>query len=231
MPFPAAHNVLQIYGKHASGTYEDIWTMSLRLGREGASGAFFTGDATAGHIADIKADLQAWWDSMAVHFPTTVRMLGFKFNAVGTDGRYISQEGSLGATFGAAGVAGTASGTQLPPQVSLVATLHTNVARGLASTGRIYLPPFAVTNVVAGGVLNTADAPVHARRLALLLTNLSNWPGLDVAGDAGDVVVASKVRAGAMRRVTGVTVGTVFDTQRRRRSAYREIRHPIEPVT
>jgi hypothetical protein len=231
VPFPTAHNYLQVYGTNAHGTYEDIWSMGLRIGDHDGSGAGTAARASDVHLNDLAADLEAWWTGMATAFSTTTKMLGFKFNGVDVEGRYISNTATIQRTFGASGLAGTSSSPSLPPQVSCVVSLLSPAARGLASKGRVYLPPFSVGNVTSGGVLPLAAAQTIQDQFATLLTNLGNWPGLDAAQDAGAPMVASKVRTGEARPITACSVGTVLDTQRRRRSAFKEVRNDPTAVT
>lgn len=231
MPFPKPHNVLQVFGAMQSGTYEDIWSMSLRIGHPGSSTGGVASAPTAAMLDDVAADLTKWWNSQSILFPGTVKMTGFKLNAVGVDGRYISDTATVARSFGTSGLLGTGTTNSLPPQVTLALTLHTETARGLANKGRVFLPPFISTVCQPGGVMSATNAQQAAGNFATLLTDLSNWPGIDAAADPGDVVIASKVREGAMRKVTGVSAGNVLDTQRRRRNNYREARGTIAAVT
>lgn len=228
MPFPSPHNYLQVYGTNATGTYKDIWTFGLRIGGPGTGDNGVAQSVPVAVLDAIDADLRAWWTANGAAFAATTKMLGFKFNAVDVEGRYLSEGVTAQRTFGAAGLPGTAAGVALPPQVSCAVTLHTNVARGLAAKGRIYLPPFHTGMVAEGGVMLQTTATQQQDRFATLLNNLNNWPGIDALADPGNVIVASRggvnSSEGVIRKVTGVSVGTVLDTQRRRRSAFVEQR-------
>lgn len=118
----------------------------------------------------------------------------------------------------------------LPAQLALVATMTSDNQRGLASKGRMYLPG---VNVPIGGTTGKIDA-TSAGNIA---TNFKTF--LDACnvgtGVAGRVILASKGRkappaqngdtvyaGGVNAWVTGVRVGDVYDTQRRRREQLAE---------
>lgn len=233
MPYPAPHNVLQLLGAiDKVGTQSEIWSNTLRIGPAGGE---VSSPAPAAVLDDIAADLTTWWNAIKPHIPVDTRLMGFKFNAVGTDGKYLSETTTVQRDFGvsAEGLAGGATGHGLPPQCAVVVTLHTAKVRGLAKKGRIYLPPLS-TATVTQGRLAPAVRDLLASSTAQLLTNLNNWPGIDVTADPGDVCVYSKgnlaIPNGARELVTGVSVGDIFDTQRRRRSELGEQRTAVLAV-
>lgn len=96
-----------------------------------------------------------------------------------------------------------------PPQVSLAVTLETGITRGRAARGRIYLPTTG-QSVAADGRISSTNATDLAVRTATFLDDLTDLM-------AAPVWVMSDVGAGTSRPVEAVSVGRVFDTQRRRR--------------
>ena len=119
-----------------------------------------------------------------------------------------------------------------PPQVTLAATLTSDRQRGLAAKGRMYLPGIAL------GV-NNATGKITTSFVTQLATNMKTF--LDsvnvAAGTSGKVILASKGRkqqnsldtagqpiyiGGESAWVTGVRIGDVLDTQRRRRNSLLE---------
>lgn len=116
------------------------------------------------------------------------------------------------------------------PQVTLAATMTSDNQRGLASKGRMYLP-----GINSGISLTTAK--ISSTDVNGIATNLKTFmDAINASTDApGNVMLASKghlVKAttttpafyalGKFANVTGLRVGDVYDTQRRRRDAFTE---------
>lgn len=115
------------------------------------------------------------------------------------------------------------------PQVTMAVTLRTPVRRGLAARGRFYVP--------ALGIFADADgqAPTIA---AALCTSAKTLLNAYISALDAPLVVASNgkqkdkpERLGAMRTVTAITVGSVYDTQRRRRNRITETYVPEQALT
>lgn len=114
-----------------------------------------------------------------------------------------------------------------PPQIALVASLENAGARGLAAKGRMYLPGINFT-IGTTGVLTTAQSLGVANNLKAFLDAVN----VAAASDS-EVILASQGRRvknaqGDYEPVPGtavnapvnrVRVGSVYDTQRRRRNA------------
>lgn len=120
-------------------------------------------------------------------------------------------------------IAGASSGTDNPPQIALVATLTTNTPRGIGSKGRMFLP----------GIRAAVDSTAHisSTTVGTIATNFQtflNGVNTDL-GVAGDIILASKGRATGTpvapvnTLVTGIKLGNVYDTQRRRRNELNEV--------
>ena len=118
--------------------------------------------------------------------------------------------------------AGVDSGVPMP-QVSLVASLQARPDAGLGSKGRMYLPGVA-KDIGTSGQITSADAVEVLTPLALMFNSLN-----DDADVPGRLINASKGRALQLlndqpvnRYVQDVLIGTVYDTQRRRRNQLQE---------
>jgi hypothetical protein len=151
---------------------------------------------------------------------TTVKM-----NWIGTDGKYIHPYTSR--VDYAQGVPAVGNGAVYPNQVSIVITLGTGVARGLAHQGRIYLP-LPSKALGEGGVLTLGDQNYYADEVFDLLNSLN---ALD--GNRRVAVMSKgtpKTPQGTTHLVTTVEVGAVLDTMRSRRSKIPESR-VIKPLT
>jgi hypothetical protein len=108
--------------------------------------------------------------------------------------------------------------TKLPNQCSVVATLLTQ-RPGRTGKGRIYLPLLALTIGTTGRHTKTT---VIATEVKGLIDRINS--GVQGAGFEGTrCIVASKLGEGAESPITGVRVGDVVDTQRRRRDSVAEV--------
>lgn len=211
MAYP--EHVLLAFGGSLHGTEE--WTNTLRL-QGNANTGISTGDLEDG-IDDVVTDLTAFIGTSLFH--QNLKLEWVKLNKIGPDGKYADPNNTVRRDL-ATPVAGTAAAGH-PPQVALVATLTTDAQRGLASKGRIFLAGLSSTGFTrTDGLITTTTAADYANGVATLLNNLNNWPGLDAFTEGLDVAVVSKGNAsnpGVARKVTGVSVGRVLDTQQRRR--------------
>lgn len=107
------------------------------------------------------------------------------------------------------------------PQLSLAVTTVTAATRGRASKGRFYPPTaFVDARTLETGQLINGMASSCATSAAQLITDINGAVG-------GSVVIYSQV-GGTTRQVTGVRVGQVQDTQRRRRRSIPEL--PVSAV-
>lgn len=210
MPFPIQHKYLSLSGPMRGG---ESWSFGLRL-----QGDFAYGDQAAEEaiLADLQAAIDGWW--------TTVNVIGsaawlqtIKYNGVGVDGKYL-QDYTVRYDYPTPR-AGNGAVTH-PNQIALVATLETGLTRGLAHRGRIFLPapPIAVGT---DGKISQASAQGCATTVANLINAINAVPA------AGRVIVASAVREGAWRPVTGVSIGRTLDTMRSRRTSVTEAREAV----
>jgi hypothetical protein len=231
--FPNQHNVLVIFGETEMAGEVDIWQTRLRVGTNSGAGGW---EATGGKEAalnDIGTDLTTWWNAISSRFDNSTKMVGFKFNRVGTDGKYLSLEESNTRLFGTNGLGlpGTNAAGPLPPQIAVVLTLRTAAQRGYASKGRMFLPTPGAATLDPNGRLAVAAADNFRTATATLFTNLNNWPMIDSALDPGEVRIMSSVAAGMSRQVTEIRCGTRYDTQRRRANRFTERPVGASPVT
>lgn len=95
-----------------------------------------------------------------------------------------------------------------PPQISYAVSTTTGFLRGPAHAGRFY-PPAGLLPVAADGRLSVAGTQGMAASAAQLITDLNG-------SNVGSCVIYSGIGL-TTRQITGVRVGRVADTQRRRR--------------
>lgn len=211
-----AHKVNRVTISGASFGGEEEWSTGFFHGYE-------TGDAeapTEDDCAEIATHWQAFFTASSTKITSVWTTTQVKMATLNTDGttdldsvKYYNYPSSI---------AGNAITTVFPPQVSLVATLVSTLARGLASKGRMYLPGVGAT-LDSNGRMASADRLAVATNLRLFmfecsqLANNNNVPMLASFGRT-----APLIGAGVNKAVHSVRVGNVYDTQRRRRNALTE---------
>lgn len=210
--------------------YADIWTCRIHLNGEIDQDLQLLSPVDLQTVLDdIESDLKTWWTTSDFIGPAKLSWL--KLNEINPDtGKYISQSTTIGKEW--TPVAGTA--TMEAPQLSLAVSWHTANRRGRAAKGRIYPPPSEVSFDNITGQVHITYRQEAATRGATLINNLNNWPGIDSPFDLNCIVLgmASEKRAQETgddaylthrkNNITAVAVGSVLDTQRRRRSALKE---------
>ncbi len=210
-----AHSVTRvtIHGRVPSAA--DDWTTGFYLG-------FPDQDVSnpTQQLADaIKAAWQTFFtsanSSTSAYWDTTE----IKLAQLAPDGKTFL-DNTIFSTY-ASPISGTKTSPILPPQISLVATLQSNLTRGLAAKGRMFLPAIVADVGINGHISSTATQNI-ANGLTTFLNAVNT-----ASGQAGRVVLASKGRGpaavGAVNAaVTRVRVGDVYDTQRRRRNGFTE---------
>ncbi len=209
MAFPGPHMLLVIGGK--LGAVED-WTMSLRIGDFVAQ----TAAQETAAMATLKQFIGTHWARPDIPISQGAKLGFIKYNQIGPDGKYVRNTTNVSDY--APPIVGSNIAPVFPFQISLVATLETSVNRGLASKGRIFLPSPKYPTVGANMTIDPQNAALAAKWVADLITGINNSDAV------GTVMVGSngfseKVpdRPGVFRNVTGVNVGTVYDTMRSRR--------------
>jgi hypothetical protein len=160
-------------------------------------------------LTSVSAAIAAFHARNATAINTHCLLNFVKVNAIGTDGKYLGA-GTNEATY-ASVPGGQASSAMFTNQTALGVTLETGFSRGPAHTGRFFLPLPAL-DLDSGGRVATATAAAIKTSCATMRTAVNT-------NSTGHVMVVMSRKAGAPghRAVTGFKVGTVLDTQRRRR--------------
>jgi len=139
-----------------------------------------------------------------------------KVAALGTDGLYLVEPKIYSASSPASG-----SLEQIVPQQSVVLSLRSPTTLGRANYGRMYLP-HCLLPLLAGtptASVATADAAVADAQTFLNIVNDT----FNVGSNPAVLQIMSSVGAGLSRGVTRCAIGTVNDTQRRRRNRISEV--------
>lgn len=191
----------------------EIWTTGFFTGFGGGGGTFSTPT-----VAAAQAVATAWQTFVTDSASLTGRKWkteGVKVAAVNADGT--TAPGEVAYYYYPTPVAGTTV-MDMPPQITLAATLTTAKPRGYGSKGRMFLPGTSST-VGDDGRLTNAQTGALATAFRTFINAVNAAAAVE-----GNVVVNSAERAGVpghpalIEPVTGVKIGSVFDTQRRRRN-------------
>lgn len=202
MPFPRPHLKVTFFGDGWS--QQEEWSTGLRL-----DGQTMPTDA---QMTSLENAFVALFGNSALVTSQHVRYLGCKVAPQDVSGLY-GADGNAKEKLRTTPLAGTGTGGL--PQATVVATLTTASPRGLANEGRMYLPSTGMLPIADGRVMATTATGVATAVVTFL-------NAVDAIG-IGNVAVFSKTREGAARDVTGVRVGRVIDTQRRRRNHIPEL--------
>jgi hypothetical protein len=184
------------------------WTLSLVPNFQGTVGAI---NLVPTAIADA---VEAF--HRAVPGSPSANLQQLKMARIGTDGKYMDDAPAVH-DYGAAGIPGQNFGTsRLPAQAAIAITLRSTASRGLANSGRFYIPAMGAALENVDGLMTQANALSIANSAATMIN------AIDAAGEGQWVVgIASgggvNSTAGAFRRVDTVEVGRVVDTIRSRR--------------
>lgn len=131
-----------------------------------------------------------------------------KASHIGVDGKVVGNE--VHEQFFEPSIRGGQSNFRPAPQLALVVTLRSDVRKGPAALGRMYLPsPFAT--VEANGEVRDSDRLTMQERFSRFLDGVN----LGLPTDMG-VGLASPAGEGVQSRVTRFRIDSRIDTQRRR---------------
>jgi hypothetical protein len=215
MPQPTVRHLKIVFGGALEGGGKaDQWSCGLSM----VGGPLFaTFGLSQAFLDDISADVNTWWTAIRGQFQPIVKLSYVKANMIGANGLYEEQDKTWRKDF--TPVAGSnGSNGSTPWSTAVVVSLRTNAQRGLASKGRIYLPPVGVSVLTAQGLLDPSSRATIGNTTAQLIKNLNNWPSADPPGSPRvHVVSGGGIQGGpTSREVTHLVVGDRLDTQRRR---------------
>jgi hypothetical protein len=194
----------------ASGTAwggSEIWSCSWTLTHTG----FTTVEQPdpAGYAAAV---VNSWWGNSGNHIASHAKLTLVKANLVGEDGHYVDPRQTHFVEYVSGIAAAGGSADLLPPQCTLAVTTVTGSKRGPAHAGR-WFPPALSSSIGTDGLVPIATATDIATVSARFIN------ALDAVDPDWKPAVVSKVGTGWGQEITGVRVGRVVDTQRRRRSS------------
>lgn len=151
-----------------------------------------------------------FWNSIKANASTDHALTAIRINAVQADGKVVN---GANMAYLQTPIAGQATGSsQLPPQIAVVMSLRTG-ARGAGGRGRMYLP-------LTGSGLNDRGRIGSVPATTLVASGKAFLEALHVAGP---LPVVANEKANTYSAITGVQIGNIFDTQRRRRNSLTEV--------
>lgn len=202
MAFPLRHWLFTAFGTSWGGVEE--FSFGFRISNQDPP--------VQADVDALVAPTQTFWNTAGMGIDSQHSLIGIKLAPIATNGLYPPGENAVEALFTPDPGPG-AGGNHWAPQCTMCVTTTTALPRGLAAMGRFYLPSMTGAIAASGRApsgLNTSIAAAAA-----------TWLTAVNAAVLGGVAVFSKGNAavpnGALQTVTGVRVGDVIDTQRRRR--------------
>lgn len=202
MPYPRTHQLITFIGDAFTG--QEIWQTSVRIDSSTApTETELEGYATA--YANFHA-------ASGAGIGNAVRFLAVKGALIDASGHY-PNDFEASEYVRPTPLVGGGPGIGIP-QLSTVLTLNTTRSRGLGSVGRMF-PPSTAFSPQPDGRMSTGTAQGLADLGATLISDIN-------AAAPGNVTVFGQTGSGTAFEVTGVRVGRVIDTQRRRRNGLAE---------
>lgn len=200
-----------------NATDQDIWTTGWRIAPSPASEPIINYPAMANTLLEsVRGAAETFWGAMTLRIAPGTRLNSVKVAPVDEDGRYIENLDSVIHDWNTP-LRGTGNNVH-PPQVSVVASLTTGTRRGNATHGRMYLPLTAVPVDSNEFTISVSNRQAIANAVKGLLNDSIGA----IADVTLDPVVMSNIGSGTTRTITTVAVGSILDTQRRRRNRFTE---------
>lgn len=213
MAFP--HRVAKVTLSGTCFGGQEIWSTGFHLGRELTDATSITPTG----VSDIANAWKTFFEKTDSYVSGYYEFTQCKVAMLNNDGKTMPDTAQYYSP--PALVKGGAGNSGNPPQIALVATLMNSLPRGLATKGRMFLPGISPA-VNATGHLDTFWVESIATNLKAFFDTVYNDADLP-----GNPVLASVGRGplnmdGAIRNISAIKIGNVYDTQRRRRNALSE---------
>jgi hypothetical protein len=201
------------------------WSTGFQVGFEESAVASIDPGA-AGALA---AAWEVFFENSVHHIPDEYRTLETKVALINTNGTTNLDEISWHTLSPI--VVGGSPDNPMPAQITVAATMTSQLQRGIGSKGRMFLPGYAHTVEAATGKIPTARTAELATGMKLFFDTINDnvlLPGIVIIASKGHKTAALDENGqpvyvdGINRTVTGVRVGNVYDTQRRRRNELTE---------
>lgn len=196
------HILVQFGGPMDGGP--EIWSTGFRC----ANYAEYTQPSLKSYLdGALKDHVSSFITTSAHAFSSSVQLAFVKANRIGPDGKYADPVSNTHEFTGT--LPQGAQTPNMPYQVSVVASLR-GPGRGPGTHGRMYLPSQSLV-VEADGSLEGDIPPSCANAVVSLFTAVN--------GDSPGLLPALFAQKGEVGQILNVLVGSIPDTQRRRRNA------------
>lgn len=194
---------------------EEIWSCGIHLDGISVNVSEQTvNDITEAEWEDVVDAVKAYITATQTAVPSGVSLNWVKMAAIGTNGKYLGGPREWNDETGVKGAASVA----YIPQISYVVTLVSDKFKDPGKYNRFYVP-----TVVPSGPgkykMDPSDATARANTAKTLISSLNSVLSASAA-DLRVAIVSEKVSAYLPAET--VQVGTLYDTQRRRRNALYE---------
>ena len=202
---------------NTAAAVHEIWQCGVRVRAASVGGALADHDA---YLATASVALGAWFSdaTSSNSFPNTAQLTWMKANPIGQDGKY--SDPTTHVHDYTSPISGGAVGSGGVPDVLCIALSWTTakaIRKGsYASHGRIYPPNYVPSGTGTDMRLQGGLAGLWATKGVELLTALNG------VNHPCQPIIASP-HSHEQEAITGCRVGDVYDTQRRRKSALKEV--------
>lgn len=214
-------NVAHVYVTFGGTLPEsEIWQCGVRCLPLDAGVRVPDADLTT-YCSEVQAALGTWFNSAGARHATAAHLVWVKAAWIGTDGKYPGDE-TPGIYDYATPVAGATAAAGQPGFTCQALSFTTGTLRGKGSHGRIYPPNVATPATQYGFSVATATSTALATATVALLNALSNATGT-IPVIPAVVPMGPGVSTTDEYPITGVKIGSVVDTIRRRKSAVPEV--------
>lgn len=197
----------------------EIWSNTVRM-RDVNPIGFPDHAAINGYlVGGFKTALATFWTALGGYVGPNTKLVWMKANAVGTNGKYLDDTTNV---YTWTTPAGGLLSADRPNQLSIAVTTTTGASRGRAHAGRFFLPASVAAINATTGLFTTGEADGIAGPAATFLSALNSTASV-LGVQQLRCAVMSNIGAGTHHDITGVRVGRVVDTQRRRRNKPSEL--------
>lgn len=191
----------------------DTWQCGVHLALGSGAGGDGPGLPDVSELTTLLNGAIATWHGNAQVATSSYCFLSWaRAASLDPDGHYtaepvVAQRTKLGG--------GAASVLQSAPQVALCVTLSSGLTLGHANHGRFY-SPWNEAQLDGDGKIPTANLPAILTAAQALVNGINTWSHSALSAGCA-IYVLSKIAGGTSRRVAQVRIGSVKDTQQRRR--------------
>lgn len=213
------------FGGRLGGTPQmpaETWSSGIRIAYDHDQGvdSDLTPEQARTYLTDrARPALETMWASTNLGVASNVTLDWVKFNAIGPDGKYLSEE-TVEHRYASPGLAaGGTHGTAWvhTAQVALAVTLETDGTTRFAKRGRMFLPGPKWT-VSSGGVITESNATLTAGVVRTFVNSLKQDPVLQGPRFTPSIVSKSSPTSGngTVKPIVAVSVDTRLDIIRSR---------------